>query len=478
MQPQLIPQLSQRIEVTITDVAGEQVLVEDTIQRPDAEPWTVQRTYEGVPTSDDALLSALAYPGREPTGEEVAQARGAMHIVIPCAGVAYPLEGEAGDPIELVLASTVVEVRVRPDPATVAVGMTREMTATARNAEGQTVLVPGFDWSTSNDNATVDAEGVVTGAAMGSCEVTATETESGVSGSATVDVICNPPQIGQTALATDPDPMTAAGGTATIGALITDDRGVASATVIVTKPDESTEEVPMELTAGDATSGTWSAVYDLPANETAQAQQYSFSVTATDTDDCSPEPADAGSVTVPRPPVISGTVTGFLVNPEQTDPWPHVVVRVQETGQWTRTGDDGTFSFLVPPNATYTVTAGKKQHTVYHPPEGSHTVPVGTEDVSGVDFVLTPTPFAMGAGRAHGFVLDGSGNPVEAVTVEADGFSDTTDANGEYAIELTPETYTFTPSGGGYSFDPTSREADVAAGALTHVEDFTATGGS
>ncbi|MGC9317988.1 MAG: hypothetical protein ACP5KN_08135, partial [Armatimonadota bacterium] len=161
MQPQLIPQLSQRIDVTITDVAGEQVLVEDTIQRPETEPWTVQKTYEGVPTSDDALLSAVAYPAREPTvaqagDEEVAQARGSMHIVIPCAGVAYPLEGEAGDPIELVLASTVVEVRVRPDPATVAVGMTQQMTATARNADGQVVLVPGFDWSVSNENATVD----------------------------------------------------------------------------------------------------------------------------------------------------------------------------------------------------------------------------------------------------------------------------------------------------------------------------------
>ncbi|MGC9318336.1 MAG: carboxypeptidase regulatory-like domain-containing protein, partial [Armatimonadota bacterium] len=335
----------------------------------------------------------------------------------------------------------------------------------------------GFDWSISNENATVDAEGVVTGAAMGSCEVTATETESGVSGSATVEITCNPPQIGEPLLVTDADPMTAAGGTATISAQISDDRGVVSAAVVVTKPDESTEEVPMELTEGDDTSGTWTASYVLPANESTGAEQYSFAVTATDTDGCSPEPVEVGGITVPAPPVISGTVLGFFVDPEDTQPWPHVVVRIEETGQWTRTGDDGSFSFPVAPGATYTVIAEKKQHSVFSPAEGSHTVSVGTEDVSGVDFVVTPTPFAFQAGRAQGFVLDGSGSPVEGVTMEANGSSDTTNANGEYALDLKPGTYTFTPGGGGYSFDPASREADVAASDLTHVEDFTATGG-
>jgi methionine-rich copper-binding protein CopC len=186
---QLIPQLSQRIDVEIVDPATEEVLVSDSIQRPAAAPWTVQKTYEGVRASSDAVLTATAYPNASETAGEIAQAAGSMHIVIPANATAYPLSGQAGDPINLVLGSTVTEVEVTVTPPTVPAGGTAQATATALNADNETVLVPGFDWSTSNSNISVEQNGRVTGEIVGTGDVIATETESGISGSASVTVV-------------------------------------------------------------------------------------------------------------------------------------------------------------------------------------------------------------------------------------------------------------------------------------------------
>ncbi|MGI5819452.1 MAG: ice-binding family protein [Armatimonadota bacterium] len=62
-------------------------------------------------------------------------------------------------------------------------------TATALNADDETVLVPGFNWSTSTTNISAAQDGTVTGESIGTGDVIATETESGVSGSASVTVV-------------------------------------------------------------------------------------------------------------------------------------------------------------------------------------------------------------------------------------------------------------------------------------------------
>lgn len=97
--------------------------------------------------------------------------------------------------VELTLASTISTVEITPSLPTINVGDTVQLTATAKDASGATVLVSGFDWSVTFgiDFASVDASGLVTGLASGRATVRATETESGIFGETTVSVGVAPP---------------------------------------------------------------------------------------------------------------------------------------------------------------------------------------------------------------------------------------------------------------------------------------------
>ena len=79
-----------------------------------------------------------------------------------------PTAAPPGDPIVLTLNSTIDAVDVTPNPAYVALGGTLALTATAKNADSATVLVPatgGFTWEVTegSSSASVDENGVVTG---------------------------------------------------------------------------------------------------------------------------------------------------------------------------------------------------------------------------------------------------------------------------------------------------------------------------
>jgi hypothetical protein len=130
-----------------------------------------------------AILRATAYP--EAGGDGVPQASAEM-----------PIEVVPGQYTEflLTLESTVVAVEVTPDPASVHVGETASLIATARDAAGRAVIVPPLDWSLDSGGTHVQlgSSGAVMGrswdGAGGEAVVRATETESGVSGAATVEV--------------------------------------------------------------------------------------------------------------------------------------------------------------------------------------------------------------------------------------------------------------------------------------------------
>jgi len=194
--PQLVPALSRSVVVTIRD--EDLVLAARTAVRPQGPPWTTEISIEGLPACDDAILSATAHPNDDGTG--VAQAQASTRLVIPARGAAYPADGSPGDEIVLNMASTITQIAIRPSPATVQVGETLQLTATAKNAQGQTVFVPpqnAFEWSVVGASAdiivqsasvSVDDDGLVEGLSPGVASVQARERESGVSGTTSVQV--------------------------------------------------------------------------------------------------------------------------------------------------------------------------------------------------------------------------------------------------------------------------------------------------
>lgn len=213
--PALVPQMSNCITVRLEDAATGEVIIQDSLHRPETPPWLTETRYE-VRACARALLTVAAYPV-DPADDPraVAQAGGSLHVVIPGGGAGYPLDGAPGDPVIITMDSAVHSVRLSVSGQTrtasadfrVAIGGILQMIATAFDEAGRLVLVPGFSWSAENDRASVDGNGLVTGEKTGLCTITATETESGISGSASVEVA--PPAISGTVtgLAGSPSPL-------------------------------------------------------------------------------------------------------------------------------------------------------------------------------------------------------------------------------------------------------------------------------
>ena len=92
--------------------------------------------------------------------------------------------------------ATVASVVVTPVNATlVSLGETVQLTASARDASGNTISGKTFTWSSSDQTiATVNSTGLVTAVANGAATITATT--DGVSGTATIDAMIAPVAIG------------------------------------------------------------------------------------------------------------------------------------------------------------------------------------------------------------------------------------------------------------------------------------------
>jgi uncharacterized protein YjdB len=138
---------------------------------------------------------------------------GAVTITATC-------EGVSGNAFVAVGISSVV---VTPNPTTVAVGQTRQLTATARDASNATVAGVPFTWASSATNrATVSASGLVTGVATGGGAVTISASVGSVSGSSAVTVTAPPVA---TVTVTPSAPSVNAGQTVQLTATLRDAQG-------------------------------------------------------------------------------------------------------------------------------------------------------------------------------------------------------------------------------------------------------------
>lgn len=181
IEPSLLPVASNSISARVVDRNSELVSEVLTIARP-----TTQGTLRDVPTGNHTL-KVEAYPTSNGTG--VAQARADQLVTVT--------RGD-NSPARITLASTIDRVQVSPDPASVQVGGSVQLTATAKDSDGQTVLVRSnepFRWTIPSGSQRINVgqfTGRVTGVAQGSAVVRATEQESGVSGTASVQVTEEP----------------------------------------------------------------------------------------------------------------------------------------------------------------------------------------------------------------------------------------------------------------------------------------------
>src|SRR5438876_131762 len=100
-------------------------------------------------------------------------------------------EGQSGTSVVTVTLVPVASVTVSPAPASVQAGQTVQLTATPKDANGNTLTGRTVTWASSNTSVgTVNASGLVTGVVAGSTTITATS--EGKSGTSAVTVTAAP----------------------------------------------------------------------------------------------------------------------------------------------------------------------------------------------------------------------------------------------------------------------------------------------
>lgn len=173
-----IPAATQSIRLTVTVLEPEDgpVVAETTVNAPDGGGQT-ETTLDNIPAVR-VRLDATAHPS--PGGAGTPVARGAVTVEIPEAGTATPT---------LQLAGSIFEVRLDHESLQLAGGEVAQVTASAHDAEGNTVVVLDDQWSWSVlpdgptnlasldtiTGPTVSVEGIATGTG----QLVVVETESG-----------------------------------------------------------------------------------------------------------------------------------------------------------------------------------------------------------------------------------------------------------------------------------------------------------
>ena len=110
----------------------------------------------------------------------------AARIVVMTTIVMVSASCSSSDPGDSNATGPVVLVEVTSSSTTVAVGSTLQLTATAKNAGGETLSSASFTWFASSPAATVNNSGLVTGVSPG--VVTITARAEGVSGGRVITV--------------------------------------------------------------------------------------------------------------------------------------------------------------------------------------------------------------------------------------------------------------------------------------------------
>lgn len=181
----------------------------------------------------------------------------------------------------------VATVTVSPGTSTIATGATVQLSATTRDANGNTLNGRAVTWSSSNTSvATVSSSGLVTAVSAGAAVVSATS--EGVSGSATVTVTAPPPTPVATISISPSSVSMAIGKTSQLTATTKDAQGATLAGRVVTW--SSSDPAVATVSA----SGVVSGVAVGAAVITATSEGISASITATIT---------------PKP-VVTVTITG------------------------------------------------------------------------------------------------------------------------------------------------------------------------
>lgn len=172
----LIPVDSNSIKVEIR--RGDVVVSAQVLARP-ASGGSTTATFDPLPVGD-LNATATAYPQADGTG--TAQATASVPLLI-----------RAGEntTFSLTMNSTIDRIEISPNPASVSVGGTVTLTATAKDATGAVVLLSASkgQWTTTNEAiARIDSQGRLTGVAAGSTQARYTDTESGKSAESAVIV--------------------------------------------------------------------------------------------------------------------------------------------------------------------------------------------------------------------------------------------------------------------------------------------------
>ena len=172
----LIPAGAQSVKAEVYEVAAK--VGEAVMARPSGQTST-SCTIGDVPPGS-ATVSVTACPNADGSGTPMAS--GGTTVTVVAAQTAQ---------VEITMASTIVSVEVTPAGPSTAVGQTVQLAAAAKDSQDRIVLVASgkIQWTSSaNSVATVDSTGKVTGVSQGTADITATDTESGKSGSDMVTV--------------------------------------------------------------------------------------------------------------------------------------------------------------------------------------------------------------------------------------------------------------------------------------------------
>lgn len=164
--------------VTVSFLRGASVVSSKTVARPD-DGATTTVEFTGLPVQA-LTLRAQAFPTT--TGAGIAQASASKTVTIVA---------DTNTEFAITMASTIESITVSPSISNLGLGGTVTLTATPINVSGATVLVSDAttSWTSSNSSvATVSSAGVVTAVAAGTTTIRFTESESGVTGVATVNV--------------------------------------------------------------------------------------------------------------------------------------------------------------------------------------------------------------------------------------------------------------------------------------------------
>src|SRR2546425_1970437 len=181
--------VSQAVSVTVT---GCPLPVAAVTVTPPTATIGVGQTAQYLAITRDAFGNPLGgrtvtWSSSNPAVATVNGAGQATGVAVGAATLTATSEGKSGTAAITVATVPVASVTVSPATASVQVGQTVPLTATVKDASGNTLTGRTVTWTTSNASvATVSASGLVSGVAAGAATITATS--EGHSGTAAITV--------------------------------------------------------------------------------------------------------------------------------------------------------------------------------------------------------------------------------------------------------------------------------------------------